>query len=180
MANIDWSTVNEAAEFEQIPAGGYICKITSVKDVEDKEYYNVEFDIAEGPFKDYFLDASERSGYWFANFVKSYKLKARPFFKGMLTAIEHSNKGFFADKFDNDPQKLVGKQIGLVIGIEEYLNKDKEKKERIFVDRICGIEAIKKKDFKIPEKKLLEPEKKQPSGNIDGFIPMPDGSSPWG
>ena len=123
MANIDWSTVNEAAEFEQIPADGYICKITSVKDVEDKEYYNVEFDIAEGPFKDYFLDASERSGYWFANFVKSYKPKARPFFKGMLTAIEHSNKGFFADKFDNDPQKLVGKQIGLVIGIEEYFTK---------------------------------------------------------
>ena len=46
MKHIDWDNVKEAKGFEKLPMGGYVCGITAVEDVPDKEQLKFEFDIA--------------------------------------------------------------------------------------------------------------------------------------
>jgi len=154
--NIDWGTVDESQEFSNLEPGGYICRITSAEWFGEKEYYKLEFDVAEGPQKDYYKAAYDRSGMWFGNFIKSVKPKARGFFKGMLTAFERSNRNFIADRFDGHPDSLRGLMIGLIIGEEEYINKNGEKRVRNYVESQRSIDFIKAGDFAIPALKTLQ------------------------
>ena len=64
MKAINLSDVKEAGQGQQLPAGGYVCKITNVEDVPEKEYLYVEFDIAEGEHKGYFKELEERANFW--------------------------------------------------------------------------------------------------------------------
>lgn len=91
MKNLNLENVQEAKDFTPVPPDGYICRITSVEDVPDKEYLRVEFDIAEGDFKGNYQTLYENKGFWGGSFVRSYKEKALPFFKSFTTAIENSN-----------------------------------------------------------------------------------------
>lgn len=170
MKKINWKNVEEAKEFEKLPAGGYVCGITAVEDVPEKEYLRIEYDIAEGEFKNHWRDLYTNHGFWGGNFIKSYKEKAMPFFKGFLTAIENSNPGFSADYFDNDESELKRKLIGLVIGLEEYKANDGKIKTRTYVDSVRSVDSIKKGDFEVPElKKYLAEETKV---NDSGFMPV--------
>ena len=152
MKNIDWNNVEETKGFDKLPAGGYVCGITSVEDKPNKEYLYFEFDIAEGEYKNYYRDLYETKGFWGAHFIKSYKEKALGFFKKMLTAFESSNKGF---KFDNDEKTLKRKYIGLVIGYEEYVGTDNKVKERITVVDFLPVDDIRAGRFTIPLLKKL-------------------------
>jgi hypothetical protein len=60
--------------------------------------------------------------------------------------------------FKNDPQSLVGKFIGVVLGEEEYLNGKGEVKTRLYVAEKRSGKAIRDGDFTIPELKKLQPE----------------------
>ena len=154
MKNINWNEVEEAQEFEKVATGGYVCGITAVEDVADKEYLAIEFDIAEGPLKNYYRGLYDAKGFWGGKFIKSYKDKAQKFFKGFITAIENSNKGF---KFDNDETKLKRKLVGLVLSEEEYKAKDGSIKTRLYVSDIRSVDKIKSGDFEVkPLKKLAE------------------------
>ncbi len=152
MKSINWNEVEEAKGFEKLPAGGYVCGITHVEDKPDKEYLYIEFDIAEGEYKNRFRDLYETKGFWGAHFIKSYKEKALGFFKKMLTAFEASNKGF---TFNNDEKALKRKLIGLVIGYEEYIGNDNTVKERITVTDFLPIEDIHAGKFTVPALKKL-------------------------
>lgn len=66
-------------------------------------------------------------------FVKSYKQKALRFFKGFKTAVEESNRNY---TFKNDPQSLVGKFMGVVLGEEEYRANDGSVKTRLYVHEV--------------------------------------------
>ena len=153
MQNINWNEVEEVKDFEKLPAGGYVCGITSVEDKPDKEYLYIEFDIAEGEYKNYYRKLYDNKGFWGAHFIKSYKEKARGFFKKMLTAFEKSNSGF---KFDNDEKKLKRKLIGLVIGYEEYVGNDDKIKQRVIVTDFLPVEDIRAGRFDIPALKRLD------------------------
>ena len=154
MKNINWNEVEEAQEFEKVATGGYVCGITAVEDVAGKEYLAIEFDIADGPLKNYYRGLYEAKGFWGGKFIKSYKDKAQKFFKGFITAIENSNKGF---KFDNDETKLKRKLVGLVLSEEEYKAKDGSIKTRLYVSDIRSVDKIKSGDFEVkPLKKLAE------------------------
>lgn len=153
MKNIDWNNVEEVKDFEKLPAGGYVCGITSIEDKPDKEYLYLEFDIAEGEYKNYYRNLYDSKGFWGAHFIKSYKEKARGFFKKMLTAFERSNSGF---KFDNDEKKLKRKLIGLVIGYEEYVGNDDKIKQRVIVIDFLPVEDIRAGRFTVPELKRLD------------------------
>ena len=83
---------------------------------------------------------------------KSYKPTALRFFKGFKTAVEMSNRNFV---FNNDPQSLVGKYVGVVLGEEEYRAKDGTIKTRLYVAETRSGKAIRDNDFKIPELKRL-------------------------
>lgn len=154
MREINWNAVEEAKEFKKPTAGGYICGITSVKDVAEKEYLKIEYDFADGEFKNYWRELYNSKGFWGGSFIKSYKEKALPFFKGFLTAVQESNPGYV---FNNDENTLKRKLIGIVLGEEEYLAKDGTIKTRLYVDSVHSINAIKNKEFEIPYFKKLAP-----------------------
>lgn len=158
MKNIDWSKEEEAQEFTRLGAGAYICRIVAVEDNPSKEYLKVFADIAEGEFKEYGKQIEDRTGkdFGYIRFIRSYKPKARGFFKGFLTALEKSNRNFSADKFDGDEQRMKGMWIGLVLGEEEYKKNDGTVGIRTYVDSIRSGEAIRQGDYKIPELKKLD------------------------
>ena len=149
MKKIDWDSVQETTGW-RLPPDGYVCKITKVTDVPEKEYLQLEYDIASGPYQGYFQDLMGLKGFWGGKFVKSYKEKARPFFKGMLTAFAGSNPNF---SFDQDETYLEGKRIGLVLGEEEYLAKDGSVKTRLYVDACRNTAEIQAGNFIVPERK---------------------------
>lgn len=153
MKNLGLENVEEARDFEAPPAEGYICRITSVEDVVNKEYLRIEYDIAEGDFKDYYSQLYKNRGFWGGSMIRSYKEKALPFFKSFITAVEKSNPGFH---FDSDEKKLIGKLLGLVLAEEEYLSNSGEVKTRLYADKPRSVEAIRTGDYKVPLKKLLE------------------------
>ena len=120
MKNINWNNVQEATD-ARLTAGGYVCGILRAEDVPDKEYLRIEFDIAEGPYKNYFRDLRDRLNLpqWPAGgvLIRSYKEKAQPYFKAFLTSVQNSNPGY---TFNNDEATLSRKLVGMVLGEEEY------------------------------------------------------------
>lgn len=171
---------NQGGEFEQLPADGYICVISSVEDVADKEYLKIEFDIAEGKYKGWFANMYSRAGFWGGRFIRSYKEKAASFFKGFTTAVESSNAGY---KWAWNEQSLVGKKIGLVLAHEEYHGNDGRIKIRPYVVQNRSVDAITKGDFRIPSLKPLEGNAQQPSTasqpDANGFVEIPASKLPF-
>lgn len=153
MNNTNWSNVEDAKDFPRVTAGGYNCFITAVEDVTDKEYLKFEYDIIDGEFKGYYRDLFASKMFWGGTFIKSYKEKAMPFFKAMLTSLENSNPKFTVAKFNNDPTKLLRLRLGLVLGEEEYLANDSTIKTRLYVHQIRSLSSIKDNDFEVPKLK---------------------------
>lgn len=166
MKNVNLQNVEEAKDFERLPAGGYVCGITAVEDVPDKEYLRIEFDIAEGDFKNYYRDLYQSKSFWGGNFIKSYKDKALPFFKGFVTSVENSNPGY---KFDYDESTLKRKFVGLVLGEEEYLGNDEVVKTRLYVAQIHSVDKIREGKFEVPKLKKLAQDNSgfQPVANVN-------------
>lgn len=171
MKQYDWGKVDDVKDFEILPTGGYIAQILRVTDHSDREYIDVEYDIVEGPFKDYFTNFNAQMGFWSGTFRKSYKKKALPYFKGMLTAIEQSNQGFVANRFSGNERELERKFVGLTIGEEVYWNKKGEEKKRSYVDRIMSIDKIRKGEFIMPKQRVDEYNK--PS-DVDAPVTLDD------
>ena len=153
MKAIDLTNVQEAQDFERVTPGGYVCVITNVEDVPEKEYLRIEYDIADGKLKDYYRSLYNNRGFWGASTIKSYKDSALPFFKGFITAVENSNNGYH---WDNDESKLVGKKVGFVLGEEEYEGRDGDVKTRLYVASIHSVQKIMQKEFKVPALKKFK------------------------
>ena len=93
MKKIDMTNVQEAGEFKTLPAGAYICVITAVEDVPNKEYLKVSYDIDAGEFKYYYssIRLNHPDWSWAGAYVKSYKPTALPMFKRFCSAVSKSN-----------------------------------------------------------------------------------------
>lgn len=163
MKNVNWDNVQD--EYRKPVPGGYAVKITRVEDVEAKEYLIIEWDFAEGEFKGCNQETFDALGFWPMAKFQSYKEKALRFFKGFKTSVEMSNRNYV---FRNDPQSLVGKYVGVVLGEEEYLGNDGSIKKRLYVDSWRSGKAIRDGDFKIPELK-----KYVPTGSAPAPMPTP-------
>ena len=127
-----YAEAKENAKFSgnaKLPKGAYVCKILGVKETprdEDKSgYLTVQFDIAEGEYKDFYQtqykentredkiykgkttvyipkdDGSEKDGWTKNSFAK------------WTNALEESNEGY---TWDWDERKWKDKKIGLVFG----------------------------------------------------------------
>lgn len=179
MRPINLNDVQEVQDFKSVKPCGYVCEITNVEDVPNKEYLRIEFDIAAGQLKGYYRERYNNTGYWLGSFIKSYKDKALPFFKGFITAVERSNAGY---SWDNDERKLIGKKVGLVIAEEEYINKNGETKVRNYVAFIHDTQKIMNNDFKVPELKKIKNDS-APSATADPapapFEAVPDAAVPF-
>lgn len=154
MKNVNWDEVQD--EIRQPVPGGYAAKIVRVEDDEKKEYLRIEWDFADGAFKGVNQETFDAFGFWPITLIRSYKPSALRFFKGFKTCVEASNRNFV---FRNDPQSLVGKYMGVVLGEEEYLSNKGEVKKRLYVAEVRSGKAIRDGDFKIPEMKKLDPAK---------------------
>lgn len=160
MKNVNWNDVQD--EIRRPVPGGYAARITEVVDNEDKEYLLIRWEFAEGEFKGANQETFDAFGFWPMAFVKSYKQKALRFFKGFKTAVEESNRNF---TFKNDPQSLVGKFMGVVLGEEEYRANDGSVKTRLYVHEVRSGKAIRDGNFKIPDLKKLAANAYAPSYN---------------
>lgn len=181
MDNINWNDVQD--EIRRPVPGGYAAKITKVEDITDKKYLMIEWEFAEGEFKSCNQEAFDALGFWPMRICKSYKPTALRFFKGFKTAVEMSNRNFV---FNNDPQSLVGKYVGVVLGEEEYLGKDGNIKTRLYVAETRSGKSIRDGEYKIPELKKYVPSGNQPSyptatpaANDYAYIPVDDASLPF-
>ena len=148
-------------EFETLPAGGYKCLIKKVvceKTQAGKEYLKIEFDIAEGEYKDFYQkkfanDARPEpkwSGIWTV-FTEGYNPgTTNPKFKGLITSVEASNTGF---KFNFNEQELVNKKVGLVFREEEFEGQDGQL--HTSVKPFFAVSYDKAEEAKIPAPKKL-------------------------
>lgn len=122
-------------DYEKLPAGGYKCYIKQAK-VEKWNNGNGEslvlcIDIKEGDHKDFYkknFESQTNDKKWkgvarIGIPVDSSSDGMKKAFKGFVTSLENSNKGFTFpwDKSDEDTCKMLkDKLIGFVFGEEEY------------------------------------------------------------
>lgn len=168
---INWNEVNEAQEYPKVKPGGYICQIMDIQDNEKQMYLKIYYDIVDGEFKGHYSRLQKEMKFSLPFFIRSYKSAALPFFKGMLTSLAASNKGF---EFDNEPEKLVGKYIGLVLGEEEYMNAEGDIKTALKPQKIRSIKAIQDGDFKTPDLKKWKPKE-----NVTAWQPLDNEELPF-
>ena len=156
----DWTKVEPMGNGGgKLPAGGYVIRITKAEDVPGKEYLLVEYDVAEGEHAGHYKDLFDRLGFWGGSFVRSYKPKARGFFKSFLDTLEASNNVTLATPNGVDEQKLVGLLCGVVLGEEEYIGNDGTLKTRLKVVTELPVDRIRAGEYTVPEKKKLDPSK---------------------
>lgn len=153
MRKIDMTDIKEAGEFRRPSAGAYICKITDVEDIKDKEYLKVYYDIDDGPFKGYYTETrtAHPDWLWMGAYVKSYKPTALSLFKRFCSAVSKSNGNFVFDagEVNAEEKTLVGKRIGLVFQDEEYMSNTGEVRTRLKVFREFPIDKLA--DQKTPD-----------------------------
>jgi len=175
MRAVNLNDVVEAGTGSRLAAGGYVVRITSVEDVIDKEYLIVEYDIAEGNNKGYFKSLFESKGFWGGSCIRSYKETALPMFKRFCSAVTKSNAGYLFDGNTNaDEKTLVGKIMGVVLQEEEYKKNNGDIGTRLVVNYECDADKIRKGEFKVPEKKLLNNVPQTISASSD-FVSVPEG-----
>lgn len=152
MKHIDLTAVESADNFKKLIPGGYVCKIMKVENDEKQEYLKFEYDIAEGNFKDHYMNLYSAMGFWGGKFVKSYANKALPYFKSFIEAVMSTNRGYV---WNDDERTLVNKGIGLVLGEREYKANDGSVKIQLYVAEIIAVKDIRDGSFTIPELKPL-------------------------
>lgn len=182
-----YDLVNEAGEFERLPAGIYGVTITKVVDNPANEYLEVYCDITQDcKYKNYFKNLVDAGLTDTSRSFRSYKTNALPFFKAFITAIEKTNSGYH---WDWDESKLVGKKAMAVFGEEEYIANNGEVRVATRVVEFRSYEAFKEGRIKVPELKKLSEEDKaklvkpatpvaNESANL-GAIEIPDDELPF-
>lgn len=154
----------KVSEGGRLPAGGYVAKIMNVEDRTDKQYLYIEFDIAEGDYIGYYDDLEKRAGFWGGKMYRSYKDSALGMFKGFIRSVEESNKDFV---WEWDEKKLVGKNVGVILGEEEYIGNDGSVKTRLKVNSTKSVQDIKDGKFRVPQLKKLPEEKPSAANSFD-------------
>lgn len=150
-------------------AGGYIATITGTVDNRDKSYLMVQLDIAEGEHAGYYRSLYERAGFWGLTSYRSYKPKARGFFKAFIEAVEKSNDGY---TWNWNELTLINLNVGIIIGLEDYIGNDGKIKTRPRVTDFVSVADIKDGNFTIPEYTKLK-QNEAPAGVVDASEETP-------
>lgn len=176
-------------DFKRLPAGGYIVEITDVKDVPEKEYLQVVFDIALGDYKGFYGDEWGKEHPYAHCMYKSYKDSSLGYFKGFVECIDKSNGTNFGGLYEKsepvNEKLMIGKRLGLIIGYEEYKTDRGEVRERTYVvanRSVDGLNAWLAKvatgEAKLPEVKKLKPET-VPVSPLPEFVGVKDSDIPF-
>jgi hypothetical protein len=177
----DWKNIKaDDGNFKSLPAGIYKCvvKQATVKlSKKGQEMLVLCFDIAEGEYKNYFMDlfgkrheeASQKGeqakwpnqGIWYQLTTGDFL----PRFKYLIDTIEESNPGF---TFTGEEKALVGKFFGGVMREEEYRSqRDGQVRTSVKCDRV--IPLSKMADAKVPAVKKLKEDNQRPKLSQDDW-----------
>lgn len=151
--DIDNVKATRGGDFINPVPGGYVCRIERATDNPNKKYLELEIDIVEGEYKDFYAELNDRAGFWGLKLYRSYKDTAKGMFKGFLEDVGESNPGF---AWDWDEKKLEGLRIGAVIGEEEYQTNDGQIKTRLKVTATKTVQQIEEGKYRVPSLKKLE------------------------
>ena len=177
-----YNDAKPSGDFERLPAGGYIIKITGVKDEDapDKQYLKIIYDIAEGPEAGRYKNEEPKNDFRHS-FIRSYKESALGMLKTFINAVDETNGTKLGDTIEKgfDEQALVGKRLGAVFGYEEYEANDCNIKERLYLKSCTTAEKIIAGDYKVPELKKLKAEKRSAGAIPEGFTPLGDADLPF-
>lgn len=118
MKNLGLDGVKEMEDFKAPEAGGYIGIIKNVFDNTDKGQLEIELDIAEGEYANYYEQLMAAKGFWGLKAYKNYENKKDPskdeyckrYFKSFITAVENSNEGYNFVNTDYNEKTLIGKK----------------------------------------------------------------------
>ncbi len=160
MRSVNWSNVQASTDggFTQLPAGGYVARITDAVDNADREYVEVVWDISEGEHAGHYDDAWGRSHPYAHHLFLSYKETALGMLKGRLEAIAASNPGFdpFAAWDAGRLDMFVGRSVGINLQEEEYRRNDGEVSTRLSVCQVVPAQDVRDGKVKPREKKALQ------------------------
>ena len=185
----DYDQTKGYSDSEQLPRGGYVCKIIGAK-MQENEYgqsVKIAFDIAEGEYKDFFqkkFDANTNEDKkWSGTFLLNVPTDdgsekdgwSKRRFRTFTDALEDSNPNYH---FDWDETKFKGKLVGFIFNYREWQAPDGRLIRSANPAKTVSVDKIRKGNFKIPADKLLE-KVSGGSGQTDegtsGFINIPEG-----
>ena len=167
---------------ESIGPGAYIMEI---KRVEIDTKYNrlvCEADICEGNLAGYYERLNERAKFWGMKISLYMDEKSLWKFRKTIDVLAESNPDFDWDyDGENDEQKLVGKRLGVVTRLKEYMGNDGQKKSKIVPYSTISINDVLTKNYTIPEPLRLDDS--EFSGEVVdttvGFGPVKDDEIPF-
>lgn len=189
----NWDKVEaNYGEAKRINAGGYICKILACRQETSqrsgKKMLVINFDIAEGEYKDFYLEKYKNAPRDNNNPVepkwqgKYYILLEGENFEGRLkaftTSIEESNEGY---KWDWNEETLKGKMFGGIFREEEYIAFNGEVRTSAKLWQVRSVKKIRDGEFEVPKKKELpEEDKTLNNASLDAtFTPVTDDMLPF-
>lgn len=158
----NWDSVEAiTGEYKKLPAGGYVCSIVRAectKSKNGKEMLKLAIDIAEGKYKDFYLnqylqeqERNKEQAKWRGSYYQLTEGDSMGRFKGMLLNIEKSNPGY---SWNWNEKSLEGKLFGGVFREEEYINRNGGLSTAVKLISIRPVEGIT--DIEPPAKKVLE------------------------
>lgn len=190
----DFNEVQAFTGFEQLAAGGHICKIMNVEETKSKagrdmiviyldtdrtdkqpEYFTQQYKSNQNPNKKWSNNATVRQ------LVLDAEGATNRGFKTFIDLVEKSNNGFKIQWGDNFAACFKGKLVGGVFGREEYLNNYGESKFAVKFQSFRTIEDIKN-GVEVPADKLLNPSSNNSSNGPDIYGDMQvvnDGDMPF-
>lgn len=164
----DFDTAKAFGDFEQLPAGGYVCKIIGVEETKSSNgnpMIKIAVDIAEGPEKDWFNEIYKADTREFKKWPASgviYQVvenkdgSTNGYFKAFTDTVIESNPNFMIEWGDNFTACFKGKLVGVIFAREEYQRDDGERRWTTKPQQgYKTTEDIRKGNFKIPEDKPL-------------------------
>ena len=174
-----YNEAKASEEFERLAPGGYVLKITAVKDDTEKQYLNIVYDIAEGPEAGRYKNEDPKNDFRHT-LIRSYKDTALGMLKAFIQAVDETNGTKLGEKIETglDEQQLVGRTFGAVLGYEEYETNAGEVKQRLYIKSCKSADEIRKGNFSVPGLKRLGA-KKAADPTPSGFVPMSDAELPF-
>ena len=148
----NWNEVEAKGmeDFKVLPIGAYECIIKEAKvhknEQSGKESFKVAVDITNGEYKNYFQkrydNNTNNDKKWDNNATRylAFKGDNASYFKGFITCVENSNKGY---KWDWNEETLIDKKICGVFQYEEYEKQDGTKGIKVRLNKFRSLDKIK-------------------------------------
>lgn len=158
----DFEQTRAYSDSQQLPRGGYVCKIIGAKPEENQygQRIRIAFDIVEGEYANYYQQKYDSSTSEDKKWSGTFNLNVpaddgtekdgwtKRKFRTFTDALEDSNPGYH---FDWDETKFKGKLIGFVFNCREWYTPEGKLILIPNAKLSTSIDKIRNGNFKIPK-----------------------------